>query len=332
MKRYGHLYEKITSFANLLLAAKKALKGKKDKNRAAEFYFNLENEIIEIQRALEYKTYRPKPIRTFIIMEPKVREIGASEFSDRVVHHAVCNVIEPVFEKSYIHQSYACRKGRGLHAALKQAQRYCRAYEYFLKLDIRKYFGSIDHHILKRMLERKFKDPDLLWLLDIMINSLPAGDKGIPIGSLTSQHFANFYLDKLDHYIKESLGVSGYLRYMDDFILFGNQKEELHVFKSKISRFLEEELHLQLKEKACLLAPCMSGVPFLGFRLFPGLIRLKQENKRRSLRKLKKRNREYGKGKIDEAKYARSLMSITEHLKTANSYHLRRDVFSKMFR
>ena len=248
-----------------------------------------------------------------------------------MAHIAVCNIIEPIFEKSYIHQSYACRKGRGLHAAIKQAQKYCRSYKYFLKLDIRKYFGSIDHHILKRMFERKFKDPDLLWLLDIMINRLPAGDKGIPIGSLTSQHFANFYLDKLDHYIKESLGVRGYLRYMDDFILFGNQKEELHVFKSKITRYLEIELHLQLKEKACVLAPCMSGVPFLGFRLFPRLIRLQQENKRRSLLKLKRRNREFAKGKIDETKYARSLMSITEHLKAANSYHLRRDVFSKLF-
>lgn len=330
MKRYGNLFDKVVSFDNLLLAAKKAFKGKKDKSRIAEFYFNLENELIELQKELKLQTYTPITLRTFMIMEPKVRKIGASDIRDRVVHHALCNIIEPFFEKGYISHSYACRKGKGLHKAVRHAQKHCRMYRYFLKLDIKRYFESVDHDILKNLLKRKFKDPALLWLLNIIIDSSHNREKGIPIGNLTSQHFANFYLDKMDHYIKDTLRVKGYLRYMDDFLLFESNKVELHRFKARISSFLENELLLKLKEAAIVIAPCSSGVPFLGFRIFPSIIRFRQENKRRLIRKFKKRGNEFKSGLIDEAKYTRSLMSITEHLKVADSYNFRKNVFYKL--
>lgn len=176
LKRYGYLFEKIISFDNLLLASKKAIKGKKNKDAAAAFYFNLENEIIDLQEELKTKTYTPLPLRIFMIREPKVRVIGAAEFRDRVVHHAICNILEPIFEKSYIHHSYACRKGKGTHRAIRKAQKYCRSYEFFLKCDIKKYFESIHHGVLKKLLKNKFKDQDLLWLLDINIDS-PGGKK-----------------------------------------------------------------------------------------------------------------------------------------------------------
>jgi retron-type reverse transcriptase len=330
LKRYGYLFDKVVSFDNLLLASKKAFKGKKDKSRIAEFYFNLENELIELQKELKLKTYTPIPLITFMIMDPKVRKIGASDIRDRVVHHALCNIIEPFFEKAYIFHSYACRKGKGLHIAVRHAQKYCQMYRYFLKLDIKKYFESVDHEILKNMLKRKFKDPELLWLLNIIIDSSHNWEKGIPIGNLTSQHFANFYLDKMDHYIKDTLRVKGYLRYMDDFLLFENNKGNLHQFKSRISNFLENELLLTLKEEAMVIAPCSSGVSFLGFRIFSSIVRLRQENKRRLLRRMKKRGNEFKSGLIDECKYARSLMSITEHLKIADSYNFRKNVFFKL--
>lgn len=270
-----------------------------------------------------------------------------------MVHHAVCNVIEPIFERNFIAHSYACREGKGTHRAIRQAQVFSRKYRYFLKCDIRKYFASIDHDILKEMLVRKFKDPELLWLLFKIIDSSTGNStvsstdnfidgstdssvpdvkgKGLPIGSLTSQHFANLYLDRLDHHVKDSLHVKAYLRYMDDFIFFSDEKFELHLLHAKIRSFLNSELKLELKEKETVLAPVIEGVPFLGFRIFPNLIRLKQENKKRALRKIKSTNKAFRTGKIGEEEYARSLMSSTEHLKTANTYRLRKDIFSKMF-
>lgn len=330
MKRYGYLFEKIVSFENLLLAAKKSLRGKKHTSQAAVFYFNLENEIIALQEKLQSRRYMPLPLRIFFIREPKVRKIGAAHFRDRVVHHAICNILEPVFEKSYIYHSYACRVGKGTHRAIKQAQNDCRKYRdgYFLKCDIKKYFESIDHRLLKDMLNNKFKDPELVWLLDIIIDSSDCVGKGIPIGNLTSQHFANFYLDKLDHFVKDALRVKAYIRYMDDFILFGKDKKELQQLEAKISDFLFQRLRLKLKEKSILLAPCRTGVPFLGFRIFAGLIRMKQENKKRWIKKLKRRMKEYERGEIDEQTYARCLNSMTEHVKTANTLHFRRSLFN----
>lgn len=333
MKRYGNLFEDIISFKNLLAAAKKAFRGKKDKTRVARFYFDMEKELLRLQEELLNKTYKPQPLRKFQIREPKPREIGASDFRDRVVHHAIFNAIEPIFERSFIHHSYACRIGKGTHRAVKQAQIFSRRHSYFLKCDIRKYFARIDHDILKVILARIFKDADLIWLLNTIMDSAESEDvgKGVPIGSLTSQHFANLYLDKLDHYIKDSLRIKGYLRYMDDFILFGDEKAELHLLHSSIRSFLSDELKLELKEKATIIAPVLEGIPFLGFRIFPQVIRLKQENKKRALNKLKSRSRTFKAGKISEEKYTQSLMSITEHLKIGNTYNLRKDIFSKMF-
>jgi len=301
LKRYGNLYEEIVSFENLLLASKKAFRGKRDRPKVAEFYFELEKELIHLREELLNKTYEPRLLRTFLIYEPKEREIGASDFRDRVVHHAVCNVIEPIFERSFIYHSYACREGKGTHRAIKDAQCFSRKYRYFLKCDIRKYFASIDHKILKLILAKKFKDPDLLRLLYIIISSSgpDSNEKGLPIGSLTSQHFANLYLDVFDHYIKDSLRIKAYLRYMDDFILFSDEKPELHFLYVKMKNFLGSELQLQLKENATVLAPVTDGVPFLGFRIFPNMIRLKRENKKRALKKIKLVNKAFCSGKLD---------------------------------
>jgi len=317
MKRKGNLFPRIIEFENLRLAAKKALRGKKGNPSVARFYFDLEKELLGIQEELKNRTYKPRPLRNFTITDPKERTIGASDFRDRVVHHAICNVLDPILERRFIYHSYACRKGKGTHRAIRQAQFYTRKFRFYLKMDIQKYFGSIDHEILKRILNRNFKDSDLSWLLAVIINS-PGGDaadKGIPIGNLTSQYFANLYLDILDHYVKDELGVKGYLRYMDDFILFSDKKSELHRHHSRIIEFLRRELKLEEKERATIIAPVSQGLQFLGFRIFPNLIRIRQENKKRLLKKMKSRTHELHQELISEDKLAQSLRSMTEHLK-----------------
>ena len=164
-----------------------------------------------------------------------------------MVHHAICNIIEPILEQSFIHHSYACRVGKGTHSAVRQAQKFSGKYDYYLKCDIKKYFASIDHIVLQEILARKFKDPDLIWLLNTIIDGAESNQPGygIPIGSLTSQHFANLYLDRLDHFVKDTLRVKGYLRYMDDFLLFSDDKAILHVYHSYLKTFLHDKLKLE---------------------------------------------------------------------------------------
>ena len=330
MKRHGHLFERIVSFDNLLLAAKKALLGKKSKPVVAQFFFHLETELLRLEEELKTGTYIPRPYRTFMVYEPKARRICAADIRDRVVHHAICNVLEPVFESFSISDSYACREGKGTHRAIRRAQAWSRKYGYFLKLDVRKCFETVDHGTLKGLLRRKFKDVRLLELLDRIIDQpIPGGlpKKGLPIGNLTSQHLANFYLGHLDHFIKDELGVNAYLRYMDDMLVFGNDKEELHRLLAAVRDFLRERLQLDLKEEVCFLAPVTEGIPFLGFRVFPGLIRLRRGGWIRFRRKVREREREYREGKLDERGLVQSVQSLLGHVQHGNSLRLRQSYF-----
>ena len=194
MKRYGHLFDSIVSFHNLWWAAHKAWRGKKSKTRIADFYFNLERELLVLQKELVSGQYQPRPYQIFTVTDPKRREIAAADFRDRVVHHAIVNVLDPFFERRLIHDTYACRVGKGTHAAVQKAQQFSNRWPFFLKCDIRKYFQSIDHAILNTLLERITKDKRVLDLLKCIVTHPVAGHlpgKGIPIGNLTSQHFAN---------------------------------------------------------------------------------------------------------------------------------------------
>jgi RNA-directed DNA polymerase len=332
MKRHGNLFEKIVTFENLLLASKKAMVGKKSKRSAASFYFDLENEIIALQQELKGVTYQPMPYTQFEIREPKVRKICSSEFRDRVVHHAVCNLAEPIFERCAIYDSYACRINKGSHIAVIRCQQYARKFRYYLKCDIRKFFESIDHVVLKRLLGRLFKDEKLLNLLTTIIDhAVPDGviGRGLPIGNLTSQHFANFYLGELDHFVKDRLGVKGYVRYMDDFISFSDDKDSLRHLLAEIERFVRGELKLELKHTVTTLAPVSEGVPFLGFRIFPGVIRIKRENLVRMSQRVKRKEELYMAGRITEAKLVQSVGSIVAHVSHVNSLAARRRIFEK---
>ncbi len=335
MKRVGNLFEKITTFENLLLASKNAIRGKKDKKSVASFYFHLENELLALRSELNSGAYQPRPFVQFEVREPKVRKICSSDFRDRVVHHAICNFMEPIFESKSIFDSYACRQEKGAHLAVKRCQDFTRKYRYFLKCDIRKFFESIDHEILRSMLERTFKDKELLLLLNVIINHRVEGNesgRGLPIGNLTSQHFANFYLGALDHFLKDRRQVPGYIRYMDDFISFSNDKSFLQNLLLEIERFTGERLKLQLKEKVTLIAPVSEGVPFLGFRIFPGVIRIKRENLVRMRRKVRKKEKLYIQGRISEKSLIQSINSIVGHVAHVNSLSVRRGIFEESLR
>lgn len=331
MKRVGHLFERIVTFENLASAAHKAFRGsKKYTGRAATFYFNLEQELLLLEQELRSGVYRPAPYHTFTIYEPKQREISASDFRDRVVHHAICHVLEPLLDRSMIFDSYACRTGKGAHAAVRRAQTFARRFRYFLKCDIRKYFESVDHETLKQILARKLKDPPLFDLLSLIIeHPVPvyATGKGIPIGALTSQLFANLYLGELDHFLKDRLHMKGYLRYMDDFLCFGDDKATLREWLLLIRSFVTDRLRLDLKEEALVLAPVSQGIPFLGFRIFPGLIRLDRTHLVRFRRKIQQREQAYRQGEIDEDALIRSVNSLIAHVSHADTYTMRSDLF-----
>jgi RNA-directed DNA polymerase len=240
MKRYGNLWSQVIEFENLWKASRQAQKGKRFRESVLAFNHHLEQNLFELQAELQTKTYQPGAYRTFEIIDPKPRLISAAPYRDRVVHHALCNVIVPLIERSFIDDSYANRVGYGTHRALKRCVHFARSSRYVLQCDIRKYFPSIDHAILKDKIRHKLKCRDTLWLIDSIIDNgkleEPAlnyfpGDTlltplersiGLPIGNLTSQFFANVYLNGLDHFVKETLHVHKYLRYVDDFLLFAD--------------------------------------------------------------------------------------------------------------
>jgi len=327
MKRAGNLFESVASFTNLYEAVFKAAKGKKDRGEVALFLMDMEKEILSLQKDFLDNNYTPGPLRTFEIKDPKWRKISAAPFRDRVAHHVLCNIVEPFFERRYIYHSYACRKEKGTHKAIDQAQSYCQKYRYYLKLDIRSFFASIDHDVIMNILERIFKDKRLLSLFQVIVEHGSKTKKGLPIGNLTSQHLANLYLDQLDHFIKEELRVKGYLRYMDDFVLFSNDKRELHGWYGQIDRFLASKLYLELKSRATTLSPVSEGLTYLGFQIYPNLIRLQNRTKYRRWKNIRRIEKGFLDGFISEEKYQMSMQSIVEHLKIGDTYHLRRDMF-----
>ena len=332
MKRHKQLFEEVASFRNLLNAARVAYRGKRDRHAVAIFYFNLEHEVILLREELLAGTYQPRPYTLFEVREPKVRKICSSHFRDRVVHHAICDVLEPILDRRLIFDTYACRTGKGSHRAIDRCQAFARKYDYFLKCDIRKYFDSIDHVILKRLLRRIVGDQRLSLLMETIVDhAVPGGvpGKGVPIGNLTSQHFANLYLGEFDHYLKERLRLKGYLRYMDDFICFSNDKAELHQLLATIRVFVAKTLRLELKEEITRIAPVSEGVPFLGFRIFRKLRRLQRPNLIRLRQNVRRKETAYQNGHISEADLFMSIQSMIAHISHADTLALKRREFER---
>ena len=295
---------------------------------------HLESEVLRLERELLEGCYQPGDYRIFTIYEKKPRQICAAPFRDRVVHHALCAATEPVIDACAITDSFACREGKGTHAAILRAQSFAQQGGYFLKLDLRKYFASVDLVTLQSLLRRKFKDRRLLALTEQLIEHLPPGhtpEKGLPIGNLTSQHWANFYLAPLDHFIKEQLRVRRYLRYMDDFVLWEQDKSVLWQHHAAIEQFLAERLQLLLNRQRTMLAPVSEGLSFLGFRIWPRLIRLDGESLRRFRRKYRLRWQLWSDGILDEDRWLASVRSLVGHISHANTCNLRRSFFQQWY-
>lgn len=307
MKTFNHLFQQVVSFENLLAAARNAAKGKKERPNVLLFFLNLEENLFLLQDELVSHNYTPGHYRTFDIYDPKPRLISAAPFRDRVVHHALMNIIGPLMERSFIFDSYANRVGKGTHKAIRRYQSFLKQYHFVLKCDIKSYFPSIDHEILKSLVRKRINCNQTLWLIDTIIDSInqpqiqpineyfpgdtlftPLGRRiGLPIGNLTSQFFGNYYLNPLDHFIKEKLRCKAYIRYVDDFVLFADSKLQLKEWKKNILIFLES-LRLKLQPKRCNIYPTAKGYRFLGQVVFPTHRRLAAENVRKFKKRLKK--------------------------------------------
>lgn len=286
MKRAGYLTERIADTDNLLAAYYKASRGKRMKGETLRFSASLDEEIARLRAAVLSGRVEAGDYTYFRIHDPKPRMICAAAFRERVLHHAVMNVCHPYFERQLIETTYATRPGKGIYQAIGRARRGLRRYGYVAKFDFRKYFDSIDHAILKGKLRRLFKDARLLCLFDTIIDSYSrAAGKGVPIGNLTSQYFANHYLSGFDHYVKEVLGAGEYVRYMDDFLVFASTREELEGYIEEIRGYASAELSLTLKPVISLSSD--AGVPFLGYTVYPHKVLLNSRSKRRLGQKMK---------------------------------------------
>jgi retron-type reverse transcriptase len=283
MKRIGMLYDGIWHWDTLRVAFHLARKGSRHSRDVVSFEKNLDRNLRHLQGEIRSERVCLAGFTQFVIHDPKERTITAPGFRDRVLHHAIMQVCEPFFDRWLISDSYACRKGKGRLAALQRATGFARQHGWFLKLDIRKYFESIPQERLLVALARKFKDHRLLGLFEQILRSHP---KGLPIGSLTSQHWANFYLGSVDRLVKEHLRIPGYVRYMDDFVLWDNDPNRLKHAWSVIEHHVVTQLGLELKAGSNLNR-CSHGMDFCGFRVFPGWRILNRRSLRRFSASLK---------------------------------------------
>lgn len=347
MKPITDLFEQIIAFDNLYFAAREALLCKRRKTAPAKFYLNLGKKLIELQEALISGTYKTGAYKTFYIYEPKKRLISAAPFVDRVVHHAICRVIEPLFDKSFIYDTYACRKGKGTHAAINRFTQFARRYRYALKCDIKKFFPSIDHEILKAQIRKRIGDEKLLQLIDMIIDHsnpqeavhdyFPGDDlftpyerkKGLPIGNLTSQFFANIYLNRFDHYIKDDLGIKAYIRYVDDMVYFHDDISYLLDIHKTSQEYLNQ-FRMLLHPNKCHIFQTSKGIPFLGFIIFPDHRLVRRESVTRYKRRLKKMQKYYREGLIEPSSVRASVHSWIGHVKHGDSYGLRKKILGEI--
>jgi retron-type reverse transcriptase len=339
MKRHGHLWDELTSFPNLLRASRRARRGKRRQPNVAAFEFHLERELCRLREELRDGSYTPAPYHTFHITTPKPRLISAAAFRDRVVHHALCGVLEPVFEPAFISDSYACRKGKGTHAAVDRYTAFARRHRYVLKCDVSKYFPSIDHEILKGLLARKVKDAHVLRLANRIIDHsnpqeevqewfagddlfAPAGRRrGLPLGNQTSQFFANVYLNPFDHFVKQTLRARCYIRYVDDFVLLGDDKDWLGEARERCREYLAT-LRLRLHPHKAVLSRTADGIRFLGYRVWPTHRLLPRANVTGMMRRLRWMRRALAEGCLPADAWRCRVASWLGHARHADAFGL----------
>jgi len=345
----GSLLQQLCQWSNLLRAFQHAAKGKRGKASTAQLEARLADHLLLLQSELVDGQYRPGGYRHFLIHEPKRRLISAAPFRDRVVHHALCQVIEPLFERGFIADSYANRKGKGTHRAINRFQAFARKYDHVLVCDIRQHFAAIDHDILLGILRQHLPDDSLDLLLQRIVASgtdvpeqeyaqcwFPGDDllaacrpHGLPIGNLTSQFWSNCYLDPFDHFVKRELRCRAYLRYVDDFALFSNDKTALWQWKRAIIERLTR-FRLTLHEESCQVRPTRCGTPWLGFVIYPEKRLLKARKARHATRHLLARQQQWRAGEISFAKFDASVRAWINHAGHGDTWGLRRTVLRRL--
>ena len=332
MITHKNLFQEVCKLENLYNAYLRARRGKNNSTEVLKFTYNLENELFKLQEEIKNQKFITGKYRHFTIFEPKERKISALPFRDRIVHHAICSVIEVIFNSTFIYDSYACRKGKGTHMGANRLQKFIRKCNnfYVLKCDVSKYFLSVNHEILKKTIREKISDYKLLQLLDGIIDSTNT-EKGIPIGNLTSQLFANIYLNKLDEYIKYELKIKYYIRYMDDFVILHESKQELHQIKGQISFFLDS-MKLTLHPKKANIFPISLGIDFLGYKIFSSYRLVRKSTVKRFLKKCKKKFKGYNSGTIEYDKLMESFNSWNAYMSHADSYALKNDLYQRYFK
>ena len=333
MITYNNLYPRIYSVFNLALAWKKARKGKTKKDYVIEFEKDILNNLLTLQEELKNETYKPKPLETFILRDPKTRKISKSDFRDRIVHHALCNILEPIFDKIFIYDSCANRKNKGNLFAIKRFYYFIKKVSrngkingwfnsnqikgYCLKADIKHYFQEVDHNILIRIIENKISDNQTMNLIKlILINGQEKEEIGMPLGNLTSQFFANIYLNKLDYFVKHKLKAK---YYVDDFIILHSSKEQLIKWKEQITNFLKEELRLELHPEKSRIISLSRGIDFVGFRNFYYHKLLRKRNINKILIKIG----QYKLGNLTKENLFESYQGWQAYAKWADTYRLR---------
>lgn len=353
------MFTKIISLENLLKAYYHARIDNRYKYPVCRFGFFLESNIFKLQQELATGSYTPSAYTYFMIKDPKERDVAAPSFRDRVVQHALVSNIEPIFDKVFIEDTYACRKSKGTHFGQRRVKKFLMASRciygketkiYVLQCDIKKFFSNISWDILLKLIAKKVSCPKTLALIEKIVTTHEymnkkrpdqlllfaqnqdrfisvSQRKGLPIGNLTSQLFANIYLNALDHFVKENLRERWYARYMDDFLIIHPDKEHLKKVREEIREFLNKELKLELHPKKLIIKSVKDGVTFVGYRIFYDHILIKGSTLLRMQRKYKFRKKQLAKGIIDEQKFKSTINSFKGHLDQANAYKLKRMMF-----
>lgn len=345
------MYASITEWDNLWLAYGKAARGKRGAASVAGFEIQAADRLVELQAELRSKTYRPGPYTHFTIHEPKRRKISAAPFRDRVAHHALCNVIEPLFEARFINDSYANRIGKGTHRAVDRLQEFARRDRYVLRLDVVQHFPSLDHAILRDAIAEVIRDEDVLWLVDTILASgagvladeydmvyFPGDDlfaalrpRGLPIGNLTSQFWSNVYMNALDWFVIKELGCPAYLRYVDDFALFADGKQQLWEWKAAVIAFLATS-RLTVHASAAQVQPVSAGIPWLGFVVYPTHRLLKRRNVVHFARRFALNLDLFRAGRISFAEFDASVQGWINHVRYGDTWGLRKALLARKHR
>ncbi len=339
----NNLYSKIYNLSNLLSAYRKARKGKTKKHYVIEFEENLAYNLKLLHDEIKNQTYTPKPLKTFILRDPKTRKISKSAFRDRIVHHAIVNIIEPIFDKTFIYDSCANRIGKGNLFAIKRFYEFARRVTknntravFCLKADIKHYFQEVHHEILINIIKRKIKDKKVIRLIrKILSNCKIIGQlkiqdftKGMPLGNLTSQFFANVYLNELDYFIKHKLKAKYYIRYVDDFIILHPSKSQLKIWMQEINKFLKERLNIELHPDKSRIIPLDKGIDFVGFRNFYYFKLLRKRNIRNIFLVVKS----YKKKDISWEKLLEIFQGWQAYAKGADSFKLRKRIIIEIYK